>query len=153
LAPLERTKAFAYITHGNSILVLKQPCHPEAGIQVPAGSVEPGESPRSGALREAVEETGLQNLRLVRFLGLVRFDRMPIDRVAGFHNRWFFHLACDETPADIWEHFEMTPSDGSAPVRFECSWVDLDDVTLDWGHDAMLPRLRESLNDRLVGES
>jgi 8-oxo-dGTP pyrophosphatase MutT (NUDIX family) len=143
LAPIERTKAFAYITHGNALLILKHPDHPEAGIQVPAGSVEPGESPRAGAIREAEEETGLQDLRLIRFLGLIR---MPVDRPPGFHNRWFFHLACDEQPPATWEHHEMTPSDGSPPVRFEFSWVNLDDVTLDWGHDAMLHRLRESLD-------
>ena len=146
MAPLERTKALAYITHSNSLLILKHPDHPEAGIQVPAGSVEFGESPRSGALREAFEETGLRNLRLVRFLGLVRFDRLPIDHVPGFHNRWFFHLACDEKPAEVWQHYEMTPSDGTAPVCFEFSWVELDRVVLDCGHDAMLDRLRQSLD-------
>ena len=148
MAPPERTKAFAYFTHGKSLLILKHPDHPEAGIQVPAGSVEPGESPRSGALREAAEETGLQNLRLVKFLGLVKFDRIPIDRAPGFHNRWFFHLVCNEEPPEVWEHYEMTPSDGSAPVRFEFSWVDLDHVTLNSGHDAMLPRLRQSLDTK-----
>ena len=143
--PREVAKAFAYVTHGHSILILKHPDHPEAGIQVPAGSIEHGESPRIGVLREAFEETGLANLRLVQFLGLVRVDRLPGYGVREFHNRWYFHLVCDGDPPDVWRHQEMTPSDGSPPVWFECSWVDLDRVFLDWGHGAMLNRLRRSM--------
>ena len=37
---------------------------PEAGIQVPAGTVEADETPAAAALREAREETGLGDLRL-----------------------------------------------------------------------------------------
>jgi 8-oxo-dGTP pyrophosphatase MutT (NUDIX family) len=33
--------------------------HPYAGIQLPAGTIEPGEAPEAAALREAHEETGL----------------------------------------------------------------------------------------------
>lgn len=36
--------------------------HPHAGIQYPAGTVEPGEEPTSEAAREAREETGLAEL-------------------------------------------------------------------------------------------
>lgn len=34
--------------------------YPDAGIQVPAGGVDPGESTESAAIRELFEETGLQ---------------------------------------------------------------------------------------------
>ena len=142
--PREVAKVFAYITHGNSILILNHPDHPEAGIQVPAGSIEYGESPRNGVLREAFEESGLASIRLIRFLGLVRV-KFPKEGFHEFHNRWFFHLNCDDDPPDIWRHQEMTPSDGSPPVWFEFSWVDLNHIALDWGHDAMLDRLRHSL--------
>jgi len=43
--------------------------HPSAGLQLPAGTVEPGEAPDAAALREAGEETGLTRLRLVANLG------------------------------------------------------------------------------------
>ncbi len=43
--------------------------HPNAGIQIPAGTVEPGESLDQAALREAREETGVQRLHLVRPIG------------------------------------------------------------------------------------
>ena len=53
---------------GHSLLVFR---HPTGGVQLPAGSVEPGEQPEKAALRELFEETGvdrvgeLQQLRVV----------------------------------------------------------------------------------------
>lgn len=44
-------KAFAYITQGNSLLIFEHEDAPEAGIQVPAGSIEAGETPEEAALR------------------------------------------------------------------------------------------------------
>ena len=38
--------------------------HPSAGVQLPAGTVEPGEDIHAGVLREAFEETGLAGLRI-----------------------------------------------------------------------------------------
>lgn len=43
--------------------------HPTAGMQLPAGSVDPGETPEAAVLREAAEESGLTRLRLVSRLG------------------------------------------------------------------------------------
>jgi 8-oxo-dGTP pyrophosphatase MutT (NUDIX family) len=43
--------------------------HPRAGVQLPAGSVEPGEAIDAAALREVVEETALEGAALVGKLG------------------------------------------------------------------------------------
>ena len=43
--------------------------HPTAGVQLPAGTVEIGEDPAAAALREAQEESGLRELRLVCAIG------------------------------------------------------------------------------------
>jgi 8-oxo-dGTP pyrophosphatase MutT (NUDIX family) len=51
--------------------------HPLAGIQVPAGSVEPGEAPEHAAARETQEETGLSWLRVVGQLGSLRGALLP----------------------------------------------------------------------------
>ncbi len=45
--------------------------HPIAGVQIPAGTVNPGEDPVTAAHREAFEETGLTDLILERALGEV----------------------------------------------------------------------------------
>jgi 8-oxo-dGTP pyrophosphatase MutT (NUDIX family) len=63
-------KVTAYITQGQGelsrLLIFR---HPNAGLQLPAGTVEVGESVEAAAHREALEETGLAGLRLIRYLG------------------------------------------------------------------------------------
>ena len=69
-----RYRVHAYITHGERLLVFEHTDFPEAGIQVPAGTVQIGESPEVAVLREAREETGLVGLQLVGELGHFQHD-------------------------------------------------------------------------------
>lgn len=57
-----REKALVYLTRGtDELLVLEHTeAFPDAGVQVPAGGVEPGEDPEGTARRELFEETGLR---------------------------------------------------------------------------------------------
>lgn len=144
-----RRKAFAYITSGARLLVFTHPDFPEAGIQVPAGTMDPGENPADAALREATEETGLTDLQVKRWIGRALFDARPYGR-NEFNDRWFFHLECGGVPPETWEHGELFPSDGSpGPILFRFFWVDLasDLPVLIAGHDRFIPELRA----RLVG--
>jgi len=59
---------------GPELLILQ---HPFAGLQLPAGTVEPDETPEAGALREAQEETGLLDLEIARGLGVVETPLGP----------------------------------------------------------------------------
>ena len=125
---LIRRKAYAYITHGSRLLVFVHVNKPEAGIQVPGGSLEDGEDPAVGALREAYEETGLENLTLVRFLGEQWRDLRPHGMEQTDH-RHFYHLRCEGDVPERWRHSELTPSDGGVgPIPFELYWVNLFDV-------------------------
>jgi 8-oxo-dGTP diphosphatase len=149
-----RHKVFAYITHGDRLLLLAHPQAPEAGIQVPAGTLEPGESPEAGALREAWEETGLPDLTLVRFLGEQRRDMRDFD-IAAVHQRYFFHLRCGGDPPARWRHWEAAPSDGSAgPIEFELYWARLagEIPPLMADHDWALPQLRAAMDARACSE-
>lgn len=121
---IERRKVYAYITHGNRLLVFEQPGKPEAGIQVPGGTIEAGESPEAAALREAGEETGLARLQLAAFLGETRRDMRDYG-VAETHHRYFYHLTLTESAPERWLHAEHTPSVGrsDSPIPFLLYWV------------------------------
>ncbi len=119
-------KVVAYITKGTHLLVFRH-VHADAGIQVPAGTLEAGEAPDEGVLREAHEETGLNQLEIRRFLGTREYDMSSLGR-AEIHRRYYYHLECrDETPPK-WRHFELHPSEGPArQLEFELFWVRLPD--------------------------
>jgi 8-oxo-dGTP pyrophosphatase MutT (NUDIX family) len=140
-------KAFAYITHKDRLLIFSHPLQPEAGLQVPAGTMEDGETPEQAVLREAAEETGLDGLRIVRFLGEAWLDGRGYGR-DELHHRFFSHLACDSEPPERWQQYEWDTSDGSEPPLFELWWVPLPDGVpeLIAEHGALLPALLESLS-------
>jgi 8-oxo-dGTP pyrophosphatase MutT (NUDIX family) len=72
-------KVTAFITRmgrqGQPQLLLFQ--HPQAGIQIPAGTVEAGEDWQTAVLREAREETGLTQLTIQRYLGQIANELAP----------------------------------------------------------------------------
>jgi 8-oxo-dGTP pyrophosphatase MutT (NUDIX family) len=116
-------KVVAYITLDGRLLVFRHPKAPEAGIQVPAGTLEPGEAPADGALREAMEETGLESLRLAAALGEADFDVRPFGREET-HHRHFFHLVCGAPAPETWQHHDPSPSGGEVEKPlFEFFWA------------------------------
>jgi len=141
-------KVVAYITWQDQLLVFRHTGHPEAGIQVPAGTLEPSENPAEAVLREAHEETGLSALRLVRFLG-TREHNVVSSGCQQLQRRHFFHLETDGRSPPTWQHWEIDPSDKSEPVEFELLWVPLRGE-LPWLSGAlgeMVPLLLEKLTD------
>jgi 8-oxo-dGTP diphosphatase len=122
-------KAFAYITRGTELLVFAYVDMPEAGIQVPAGTIEPDEPPERAVLREAIEETGLteNHLSLCCFLGEYQIDMRRYDK-DEVHHRYVYHLTVTGDAPDCWQHDETNPSDGTASsYRFSFYWADLHD--------------------------
>jgi 8-oxo-dGTP diphosphatase len=121
----DKQKVLAYITQGNKLLVFKHADFPEAGIQVPAGTVEPGERLEDAVIREACEETGLSDLVLVSFLGYSNHDlaRYGLDRI---DHRYFYHLICRQECPATWRHHETNPSEGDqTSIAFDFYWVSL----------------------------
>lgn len=120
-----KRRAMAYITHGEQLLVFRHVNDPEAGIQVPGGTVEPDEQPVDAVLREAFEETGLEGLRLGAFLGEAEFDLTPYGR-DGIQHRFYYHVTADGPVPEVWQHIERDPSEGDEEeILFECYWVEL----------------------------
>ncbi len=140
-------KAFAYITHENRLLVFEHVHHPEAGIQIPAGTIAEDETPETAVLREAYEETGLVNLNLEAFLGIHEHDRSQYGE-EGVHVRHYFHLSCTGIVPESWEHREEDPSEGDEKPLFHLYWVNLDAVPpLIRERDYFIPALRIRLRN------
>ncbi len=137
------SKAFAYVTHRSRLLILRHPHAPQAGLQVPSGTIQAEETPAKAVLREANEETGLRGLVLERELGVAEFDMTPFGR-PELQRRHFFHVGVTAEPPDTWRHWEMTPTGGAEPILFEFFWAELPSgiPPLIAGHDAFLGRLK-----------
>ncbi len=125
---LRRHKVYAYITRADQLLVFKHVDFPEAGIQIPGGTIESGETPEIAVMREASEETGLQGLVLEKYLGSDEYHVLST-HPEEIHLRHFYHMLCAQDTADTWQHYENYPSDGSPdPILFEFYWLPLTDA-------------------------
>ncbi|MET7519984.1 NUDIX domain-containing protein [Streptomyces sp. NPDC005480] len=99
-----RVRTAAYVTRnmpgGRELLVFDHRDHPEAGIQVPAGGVDPGELLTDAVLREITEETGVAAVMLGATLAV---QQRPHPHTAQPRVTVFFHAQTTET-RDTWIH-------------------------------------------------
>jgi 8-oxo-dGTP diphosphatase len=118
-------KVYAYITSEDQLLVFKHVDFPEAGIQVPGSTLDAGETPEDGVLREAGEETWLRGLVFEKCLG--RDECIDSSsKLTGTTARYSFHLTCPHEVPETWQHDERHPSHGSpGPLLFEFYWQPL----------------------------
>ena len=146
-----KNKAFAYITNRNRLLVFIHPFAPEAGIQVPAGTVKANELPEEAVSRsrEAFEETGLSDLIVDGFLGEYERDMSDFGK-DEIHHRYFYHLRCEGNPPDNWRHEERDSFDDPKPIpiMFEFFWAPLSEgvPSLIADHGEMIPQLLKKLS-------
>lgn len=145
-------KAFAYVTSGTRLLLFTHPQHPDAGIQVPAGTVQPGEQPVEAVLREAHEETGLTDLVLGSWLGREVVDLRPFGK-EEHHDRWFWHVVAGGEVPERWGHEERFSANGSGPIPFAFFWADLREPLppLIAGHDRFISELRGTIGLNIRG--
>lgn len=90
--PIVKEKAVCYVVQDDHLLVFTHLQHPMriTGVQVPAGTIKPGETPNQAAERELFEETGLEGI-VSRELGTSTYDVRPMrDEIA---NRHFLELS------------------------------------------------------------
>ena len=139
-------KAYAYITSPEGrLLVFKHVDFPQAGIQVPGGTVEVEEPEDMAVMREAQEETSLSDLTLVKKLGVSHRDMKPYG-LPEMHERHYYHLTHSRADGSEWIGYEETPSDGSpALIALLFYWIDIAQAgMLTGGMDEMIPKLAAS---------
>ena len=108
--------------------------------------MKPDETDEAAALREALEETGLEGLRLVRFLGEQMRDMSDYGNDET-HHRFFFHLLSPDDPPLTWRHYETDAADGSASTAFDFFWAPIaDPPALVAEHGRFLAELGASLS-------
>ncbi|MFF4026350.1 NUDIX domain-containing protein [Nocardia elegans] len=136
-----KEKVLVYVVRDDKLLVFRHTdySYEQVGIQVPAGSIRPGESPQDAALREAREETGLNEFKVVRKLGEFIYDISPYRWEV--QQRHVFELELCEPAPERWASQE--DHDGQRePTRFECFWIPLEAAhILQSGQGALLGRL------------
>ncbi|MEQ4719076.1 NUDIX domain-containing protein [Nonomuraea sp. B19D2] len=136
-------KVLCYIVRDDRLLVFRHVDYSweEVGVQVPAGTVRAGEDPQDAALREAREETGLEEFGIVRKLGVAEYDITPYR--AEVQRRHVFQLALHQETPERWMSREEHDGAGE-PTWFECFWIPLEHGhVLQSGQGALLHRLFE----------
>ena len=138
-----RHKVMAYLIRpsddGTELLVFTHRNHPAAGVQVPAGTEEPGEAIEAAAMRELAEESGLrpEQVRLVIKLA-------EADEPAHNQSRHVFAFEPASPLPDRWAH-TVRGAGEDAGLVFEFYWVPLTPgLTLAGGQERFLPLLGES---------
>jgi 8-oxo-dGTP pyrophosphatase MutT (NUDIX family) len=145
---LVRERVVAYVTRqgptGLDLLTIEQG-DIEAGVQVPAGRLDPGESPEQGLAREIEEETGITGVSIVRRLA----DAEEFERLygRGAHRSHAFHAEVAAEGPDEWEH-RVSGSGADAGFVYRCRWVRLDECPPLWGDaDPLVEKLRRSITE------
>jgi ADP-ribose pyrophosphatase YjhB (NUDIX family) len=123
--PASRLRVACYVTRAHArrleLLVFDHAAFPDAGTQVPAGGVEPGEIFPEAALREVREETGLEQVEFVRLLG---YSDQAHPTTGDSRLTTYLHLRLTGETAERWRHVVRGRGE-DADLRFDCRWEPL----------------------------
>ncbi len=135
----EKDKVFAYILRSigaeTALLIFFHRDYPEAGWQVPAGTVEASEEKLSALKREVKEESGLDRFLAIKYLGYAKFIREDRKEI---HHRYFYQLNDAGNSSITFQHI-VTGNDEDEGLVLDYKWVVLKDLPpLAGQHDQLL---------------
>jgi 8-oxo-dGTP pyrophosphatase MutT (NUDIX family) len=145
-------KVLAYVIRARDgradLLVFTHRDHPAAGVQVPAGTVEPGEAIADAVCRELTEESGLAPLGPPRLLHEYVWQH---PRTGDRHHRHVFVFTASDALPEQWQH-TATGSEEEDGLVFCFRWLSLSDAErlLCGGQGASIAKLREVLRKNFV---
>lgn len=136
-----KDKALAYVIReapaGPQVLVFEQEARPEQGIQVPAGTVDAGETAEAACVRELDEEAGILTNGRARMVGVFAYFH-PQKRER--HRRHVFRFDAPDGLPPAWTHVVSgTGNDRGRRLRY--FWCDaaVAESTLAASQGAYLP--------------
>lgn len=113
-------KVYGYVTrikNDKTQVLVFQHSIPEAGIQIPKGTVNDEEDTYNAVIREVEEETGLTNFRVEN---LIAEDNWENDDGA-IHNRFFYKINVSDAP-DEWD-YQPTGGGEEEGLVFHYFWI------------------------------
>jgi ADP-ribose pyrophosphatase YjhB (NUDIX family) len=119
-----RIRVAAYLIRYRSVpelLVFDHVGMPQAGTQIPAGGVRPGEDLEEAVLREVFEETGLRTASVIEQLVM---ENKPHPDTGQPRRTTYFHLQAPATTPDAWNHIVCGDGDDTG-LNFACRFLPL----------------------------
>jgi 8-oxo-dGTP pyrophosphatase MutT (NUDIX family) len=121
-------KVVIYVTRQRKgqteLLVFEHRDHPAAGLQVPAGTVDPGELSLDAARRELFEESGLFALPLIGRIDV--YDWLNPE-TNNLHRRHVYQFHAQDSIADAWDHC-VSAGEEDKGLIFQYRWMRLADA-------------------------
>jgi 8-oxo-dGTP pyrophosphatase MutT (NUDIX family) len=147
-----RQRAVCYVTRGWAdqveLLVLRHEPQPtdswiQPGVQLPAGGVDPGETPAQAAVREVFEETGLSLSGEAVHLGSCHWSGAGW---TGPGQVWhYFQLTASPSTLDAWDHRVTGGEDTDMLFHLSFAPLSAHELTPGQGSHEYLPELFELL--------
>ena len=127
--PLRNGVGIVVLNSTNKVFVGKRIDNPKNFWQMPQGGIDPGEEYFSAALRELKEETGIENVELIKEIDETLTYELPSNllgiiwkgKYRGQKQRWFImRFKGNDSEINLKTH---------KPEFLDWKWIDIDEIT------------------------